>query len=295
MSNFRKIEKIFTNNQQHWVGNGFYVRTYFPNPAEGLSLDRMSPFVLLDYNAPRRFKGTNGQVGIGPHPHRGFETVTFAFEGKISHGDNKGHTGVIEPGDIQWMTAARGILHKEYHEAESAKQDRVLHMIQLWVNLPAAYKMADPNYQAIKADRMGKIRTDDGGCEITVYAGDVFGTKGPATTFSPMNIYKVKLESGKTLTIQEPVNYNTGLLVLSGELSVNSEKTVKGADFVLFENNGKPFELRGISESSEVFVLSGEPLNEPIAAMGPFVMNSYEEILQANADFQNGAFGHSDF
>ena len=292
---FRKIEKIFTNDAPHWVGNGFYVRTYFPDPSQELTPERLSPFILLDYNAPRQFRSTDGEAGVGPHPHRGFETVTFALEGKIAHGDNQGNAGIIEPGDIQWMTAARGILHKEYHEAEYAKKDRVLHMIQLWVNLPKADKMTKPKYQAVKGAEMGKIRSEDGGYEIVVYAGEAFGAKGPASTFSPMNIYKVALKGGNSLTFREPAAFNTGLLILSGEIRVNGEKTARNSEFVLFENDGNPFELSGIAESSEIFVLSGEPLNEPVVAMGPFVMNTYQEILQANADFRNGAFGSFEF
>ncbi len=292
---YRRIESIFKNSRAHWVGNGFRVKQYFPAARGDDFLERFSPFILLDYNEPYFFKATPFETGVGPHPHRGFETVTFAFAGKVEHGDNQGNTGIIEPGDIQWMTAAAGILHKEFHEKEWAKKDRVLHMIQLWVNLPREYKMSPPKYQAIAADRMGKHRSEDGKLDVTVYAGQALGAQGPASTFSPMNIYTVIIEKGKTVTLEEPPDFNTGLLVLSGEAAVNEDTAVKDADFVLFENDGNPFALTGVEERSQIFVLSGRPLNEPVGATGPFVMNTEEEIMQANIDFRSGRFGDLNF
>ncbi len=288
---YRKIERIFKNDHAHWVGNGFRVKQYFPSLQGKEFFDRFSPFILLDYNEPHFFKGTPYGAGVGPHPHRGFETVTFAFAGKVEHGDNQGNTGVIEPGDLQWMTAASGILHKEYHEKEFAKKDRVLHMIQLWVNLPKKYKMSEPRYQAITKDQMGKYHSDDDQLELTVYSGEAYGVKGPASTFSPINIYKIDVKKGKTASFSEPSDFNTGLLVLSGEVEINGDTPAKNSDFVLFENDGNDFSITGVEENSEVFVLSGQPLNEPVAAMGPFVMNTDEEIRQANLDYRNGVFG----
>ncbi len=292
---YRKIEMIFKNDKAHWVGNGFRVKQYFPGVHGADFFERFSPFLLMDYNEPMMFKATNSNAGVGAHPHRGFETVTFAFEGEVEHGDNKGNTGVIRPGDIQWMTAGSGILHKEFHEREYAKKDRMFHMIQLWVNLPKAHKMTEPKYQSITAEQMGKYRSDDGGVNITVYAGEVFGTKGPASTFSPINIYKIDLKRGKSVTLTEPADFNTGMLILSGHVEVNARDIVKSADFILFENDGKSVRLMGMDEESSIFVLSGQPLNEPIAARGPFVMNTQEELMQANIDFQEGKFGSFDF
>ncbi len=292
---YRKVERVFKNDHAHWVGNGFRVKQYFPSFQGEEFLERFSPFILLDYNEPYFFKATPFEAGVGVHPHRAFETVTFAFAGKVEHADNKGHSGVIEPGDIQWMTAASGILHKEYHEKEFAKKDRVLHMIQLWVNLPKKDKMSEPKYQAIKADQMGKYRSDDDLLNVTVYAGEALGAKGPASTFSPMNIYKADIRKGKTVSFSEPADFNTGLLVLSGEVKINGDLIVKSSDFVLFENDGNAFSIEGLEECSEVFVLSGQPLNEPVVAMGPFVMNTEEEILQANIDFRSGKFGDPNF
>lgn len=291
----RTVEKVFKNEHAHWVGTGFRVKQYFPASLGKDFLQRFSPFILMDYNEPYFFKATPFDTGVSAHPHRGFETVTFSFAGKIEHTDNKGNSGVIDPGDIQWMTAGSGILHKEYHEKEFAKKDRVLHMIQLWVNLPQKNKMTKPKYQAIKRSQMGRYQSEDGKIELTVYAGEVFGVKGPAFTFSPMNIYKVDIRNGKTILFDEPSDYNTGLLILSGGVKVNEDLMVKSSDFVLFENNGNSFEITGVEEQSEIFVLSGKPLNEPIVAMGPFVMNTDEEIRQANMDYRNGAFGDLNF
>lgn len=292
---YRKIESIFKNDYAHWVGNGFRVKQYFPGSQRKDFLERFSPFILLDYNEPYLFKASPFEAGVGAHPHRGFETVTFAFEGKVEHGDNKGHTGVIEPGDIQWMTTAKGILHKEFHEKEFAKKDRVLHMIQLWVNLPSKYKMSEPKYQTIKANQMGKYQSEDKLFDLIIYAGEVLGVKGPASTFSPMNIYKVNIQKGKTITLEEPVDFNTGMLILSGRINLNGETKAQCSDFVLFENDGNPFTITGVEENSEIFVLSGKPLNEPVVTMGPFVMNTKEEIIQANLDFMNGEFGDLNF
>lgn len=193
------------------------------------------------------------------------------------------------------MTAGSGILHKEYHEKEYAKQDRVLHMIQLWVNLPKAHKMTAPKYQAITAKDMGSYESEDESLKAIIYAGEAFGQKGPASTFSPMNIYKVELAKAKEFLMQEPEGYNTGILLISGKVKVNGEQNLNPGDFVLFANDGDSVQFEGLEESSEIFVLSGQPLNERAVAMGPFVMSSEEEIIQANIDFREGKFGSYDF
>lgn len=291
---FRQVEKIIRSPHAHWVGNGFRVKQYFPAKRDYF-LERFSPFILLDYNEPYFFPASPFETGIGPHPHRGFETVTFALAGKIEHGDNQGNHGVIEPGDLQWMTAGRGILHKEFHETEFAKRDRVLHMIQLWVNLPAEFKWTEPIYQAITADQMGRYQSMDLQFEVIVYAGEAFGIEGPARTFSPMNIYKLDIKQGETVLLEEPADFNTGILIISGKLQVNEEYEVMGTDFLLFANDGQPFALTGEEAHSEVFVLSGQPLHEPVFKMGPFVMNTKEEAFQAHRDFQDGLFGDMNF
>jgi redox-sensitive bicupin YhaK (pirin superfamily) len=283
---------IFTGPRPHWVGNGFYVNNYFPSGRN--LLERFTPFILLDYNAPRELAPSNTPKGVGQHPHRGFETVTFAFEGAVEHHDNKGNHGIIYPGDVQWMTAGSGIMHKEYHEKTFSKNGGIFHMIQLWVNLPKKDKWADPGYQAITNEQMGKINLPDETGNVTVVAGTFSGIKGPAKTFTPMNIYIIDLVKGGTLTLNEPGNFNMGMLILEGEIMVNGQEG-KVKDFVLFVNEEGQVNIEAVSDTVKIFVLSGEPIDEPIAAGGPFVMNTGEELRQANEDFNNGKFGTFDF
>lgn len=294
MKQMRRIEKIIQNPPRHWVGNGFNVQQYFPSN-QGMSfMERFSPFILMDYNAPATFKGTEGDVGVDIHPHRGFETVTFAFKGKVEHGDNHGHSGIIQEGDIQWMTAGSGVLHKEFHEREWAKHDRVFHMIQLWVNLPAKDKMTAPNYQALTKNEIPSFVEEKSEANIILYAGEVFKHKGIAHTFSPMNIYKINLKKDHKIDLDEPSTYNTGFLLISGVVNINDDKVVREQDFVLFKNEAGVIELSAI-EDAEIFVLSGKPLNEPVVAGGPFVMNTENELRQAYLDYQAGKFGPFDF
>ncbi len=293
--NYKKIANIFSGPNPHWVGNGFRVKQYFP---QGQSLDfykEFSPFILLDYNEPYFFRPSPFPIGVGPHPHRGFETVTFSFAGKIAHGDNQGNYDVINPGDIQWMTAGSGILHKEYHEEEYAKKNRVFHMIQLWVDLPKENKMTAPNYQAIGQDKMGKYVSEDEGIDLTVYAGEAYGVKGPAQTFSPMNIYKLDIAENKSIDFIEERDFNTGILCLAGQVLVNEESPIKEGDFLLFDNLGEDIRIEGLSEFSQLFILSGRPLDQEVFAMGPFVMASEKDLIDAHVDFEEGAFGPMDF
>ncbi len=288
----RNIEEIISLPAPHWVGNGFHVSQYFPRRRPPTFFDRISPFILLDYNAKTLFKGTRSSVGVGPHPHRGFETVTFAFQGKVAHGDNQGNSGVIGPGDLQWMTAGSGILHKEYQEEEYAKKDRIFHMIQLWVNLPAKDEMTDPSYQAITEEEMGLYQFDGG--QITIYAGEVLGIRGPAKTFSPMNIYKVSLNKGSKIDLSEPADFNLALLTIDGKVRLNEEKLIEG-DFALMKNEEGGFELLGLEDDSQVFVLSGQPLREPVIAGGPFVLSTQKALAQAYEDYHTGGFGSLEF
>lgn len=286
----RPVEEVFRGPKVHWVGNGFRVRQYFPLGRPPRFFDRFSPFILLDYNEPHTFPGTDKMVGIGPHPHRGFETVTIAFEGSVAHGDSRGNFDVIHPGDVQWMTAGEGILHKEYHEKEYAKNDRVFHMIQLWVNLPAKDKMTTPAYQALTKENMGKVVLPDEVGTVTVIAGEVLGAKGPAHTFSPIHLYRVQLQPNASATLEEPSAFNTGLLVIGGSAEINEAHCERG-DFALLQNEPGSIVLRAGADGADVMVFSGEPLNEPVAAGGPFVMNSREELDQAYQDYYAGAFG----
>lgn len=292
---FREIEKVFKNTSAYWVGNGFRVQQYFPEGQGENFLERFSPFIMMDYNPPYHFNATDDLVGIGPHPHRGFETVTLALDAVIEHTDNQGNTGVIHSGDIQWMTAGCGILHKEYHEKKFAKNDRMFHMIQLWINLPKKNKMTKPKYQSLLDKDMGKYNLENNLGEITVFAGEVFNTKGPASTFSPINMYKVSLKKDADVLLDEPDTFNTGALVVGGSMKINDQKTVNEGDFILFKNDKKAFKLTALSQEAVIIVLSGEPLNEPVVTYGPFVMNTQEEINTAITDFQSGKFGSLEF
>lgn len=292
MSNFRTIEGIFQGPKAHWVGSSFHVSNYFPSGNR--LLKRFTPFILMDYNAPYNFKPSSTPRGIGAHPHRGFETVTLTFKGYVEHHDNTGEHGIIGPGDVQWMTAASGILHKEYLEGDFNKTGGVLHMIQLWVNLPKENKMDPPKYQELLKENMGSYTIPNNGGNVSIIAGEFKGIKGPASTFTPINMYTIYLENNGELDFNEPSNFNTGILILEGDIKIN-DQVCKNGDFILFENSPGNIKIQSITKDSMAIVLSGEPIDEPIATGGPFVMNTREEIQQANEDFHSGKFGSLDF
>lgn len=286
-------EEIVTKAQDvppHMVGTGFRVRQYVPGKQNLKS--RFSPFLLLDYNEPFHFPPSSQIKGVGAHPHKGFETVTINLAGRIEHNDNKGHHGILNPGDVQWMTAGKGILHKEYHEKEFSRTGGLFHMIQLWVNLPKAYKNTEPKYQNLLKENMAVKEMEN--AKITVIAGTAFEAKGPAETFTPINIYSIELNNGFSMDIKEPEKFNTGLIVVGGEVEINGN-VYKENDFIIFENNDGVIEVKALAEASKIIVLSGEPIDEPIASYGPFVMNTDEEIRQAFEDYKNGVFGTPDF
>ncbi len=289
MTTKRKIAGIFRGAPIHWVGDGFRVSNYFPS---GNDLgQRVSPFILMDYAPPHRFPPTEShQRGVGPHPHRGFETVTLAFEGSVAHHDSAGNAGVIGPGDVQWMTAASGVLHKEYHEREFARTGGNFHMMQLWVNLPKIHKMDEPRYQALTAQQMGHVELPDNSGHVRVIAGEYDGAKGPAKTFTPISMLDIRLNAGGEIPLAFPPHENTMLLVMQGEVEVNGQKA-KVLDLVLFENQGEEIRVRARQEA-HLLLLSGEPIHEPVVQYGPFVMNSEQEIRQAMYDFNAGKFGH---
>ena len=283
----KSVAQIFAPPPPHWVGDGFKVHGFFPNRT--LHGQRMSPFYLLDYNAKYNFPPSTNLLGVGPHPHRGFETVTIAYQGQVQHHDSHGGGGVIGQGDVQWMTAGSGVLHKEYHEEEFNRHGGLFQMVQLWVNLPAQDKMTAPKYQAITNAEMGRYQFDGG--EVEVIAGEFNGTKGAATTFSPVHLYNVKAKKGASLTIHLPAHYTTALLVLEGQAKINQRDVVPTDNLAVFRNDGEAFTVAAEADSV-LLVMSGQPLNEPIAAYGPFLMNTREEILQAVEDFQAGKFGY---
>ena len=248
----------------------------------------MDPFIMLDYNSKFHFPATDKPKGVGVHPHRGFETVTIAYEGSVSHHDSSGGGGTIHQGDVQWMTAASGVLHKEYHAEEFYKQGGIFQMVQLWVNLPAKDKMSAPKYQAIEHKSIPTVEVENG--IIEVIAGEYNQTKGAASTFSPVNMLNAKLNEGGKANFSFPANYNTVLLVIEGEVKVNNQEVVPTDHLLLFTNEGENFSIEATA-NSVVLILSGEPLNEPIASYGPFVMNTQEQIREAFDDFNNGKFG----
>ncbi|WP_124042134.1 pirin family protein [Clostridium perfringens] len=293
MKKFRTIENIFKAPEPHMVGDGFRVSQYIPTGIK--SMERLSPFLLLDYNAPYYFKPSEMRLGVGAHPHRGFETVTIAYDGKVEHHDNKGNHGIIGPGDVQWMTAASGIMHKEYHETEFSKNGGIFHMVQLWVNLPKDKKMIEPKYQPLLKEEMGVLKLDNDKGEISIIAGEVNGVKGPANTFTNINLYNINLKNYGNTTLSEPKNFNTAILILKGEAKVNEDKICKEGDFIIFDNVEGEILLESLTKESLFLVLSGEPINEPVVSHGPFVMNTLGEILDAYEDFRNNKFGTENF
>ena len=285
----RSIEVIVPPPPHHFVGDGFRVHNFIPGGYR-LNMERMTPFIMLDYGSKYYFPPSDIPRGVGVHPHRGFETVTIAYKGKVAHHDSAGNSGVISEGDVQWMTAASGILHKEYHEEEFSRKGGEFQMVQLWVNLPAKYKMTKPKYQDIPNSRINKFILPDNCGVIEVIAGHYKDVKGAATTFSHVNLLNAKLNKGAKADFSFPSTYNTALLVIEGSVKVNDSEIVPVNNFVLFENDGEQFAVEAL-ENSVVLVLSGEPINEPIVAQGPFVMNTRAEIVQAIEDFHKGKFG----
>lgn len=285
----KNIELVAAPQAPHFVGDGFRVHNFIPSGYH-LDMERMSPFIMLDYNSKYHFPPSEIPKGVGVHPHRGFETVTIAYKGKVAHHDSAGGGGIIGEGDVQWMTAASGVLHKEYHEEEFSKTGGEFQMVQLWVNLPAKDKMSAPKYQGITNEQISKYKLPDNAGVIEVIAGSYKDTPGAASTFTPVNLQNAKLNTGGKASFTFPANYNTALLVIEGSIKVNDNEVIPTDHFGLFENKGEDFTVEAL-ENSIVLILSGEPINEPIFAHGPFVMNTREEIIEAMNDVTAGKFG----
>jgi redox-sensitive bicupin YhaK (pirin superfamily) len=284
----RSIEKIIPQPPKPgMVGDGFRVYNYIPGA--NLSQQRMSPFLLLDFNAEYDFGPSETVKGVGVHPHKGFETVTIAYKGSVAHHDSTGNSGIINAGDVQWMTAGAGILHKEYHEEEFSKTGGPFEMVQLWVNLPAIHKSTPAHYQAIEAGQMGKAELGGAVGSVNVIAGRFRDIFGPAFTYSPVNLFDIKLNAGGEFSFDNPGIHNTALLVVNGDIIVNEQHAPQHS-FILFRNDGEEISIRAVNDAVLLF-LSGEPINEPIASYGPFVMNTQAEIQQAIMEFQAGKFG----
>jgi len=289
----KKLMGVQGNNQGHWVGDGFPVRTLFFYQNLGR---QMSPFLMLDYAGPAEFPPTTIKKGVGSHPHRGFETVTIIYEGEVAHQDSTGEGGIIGPGDVQWMTAGSGLLHEEFHSERFRKEGGVLDMVQLWVNLPAKDKMTKPAYQAILDQQIPVVplvSVEQVWGQARVIAGSFDGHVGPARTFTPMSVVDIQLQQGAEITLPAPEGWNTSLVVLKGAIEAGHEENVMvatDARFLMFSESGADIHIKAL-EDSVVLLLSGEPIDEPIVGHGPFVMNTKQEIIQAIDDFNQGAFG----
>ena len=283
----KQITGVYTAPAQHWVGDGFPVRSMFSYQTHG---QQLSPFLLLDYAGPYTFPAGSEKRGVGEHPHRGFETVTIVYAGEVEHRDSTGRGGVIGPGDVQWMTAGAGILHEEFHSAEFTRTGGELKMIQLWVNLPAKDKMAAPGYQSITADLIPRVALPDNAGHVRVIAGDYADVSGPARTFSPLNVWDMQLTQGHDVSLRQPAGWSTALVVLEGEISVNGAENAREGQLVVLSQQGETLHLSATADA-KVLLLAGEPLGEPIVGYGPFVMNSKTQIAEAVRDFNSGRFG----
>ncbi|MBE7728628.1 pirin family protein [Komagataeibacter sp. FXV3] len=283
----KQILGRYGNDRGHWVGDGFPVRSLFSYSDFGKHL---SPFLLLDYAGPHQFQPTQSRRGVGEHPHKGFETVTIVYDGEVEHRDSSGGGGVIGPGDVQWMTAGRGIQHAEYHSPAYAKSGGAFRMVQLWVNLPARDKGVPAAYQTLLAADIPTVALPDGAGHLRVIAGDHDGTHGPARIFSPLNVWDAVLHQGRQVTLDLPEGHNCAVVSLEGKLIVNGAEELGSAQFALLGTAGTRVSVQAAVDSS-FLVLTGQPLNEPIAGYGPFVMNTQEEIQQAINDVRAGRFG----
>jgi redox-sensitive bicupin YhaK (pirin superfamily) len=288
MTEAKKVRGVYGSGSTHWVGDGFHVRNLFPS--NGIEKE-MDPFLMLDYAGPNYFQPSAQPHGVGEHPHRGFETVTIAYQGAVDHRDSGGHSGTINPGDVQWMTAASGVVHEEKHEREFAKAGGVFEMVQLWVNLPRAHKMSTPRYQGLTKQEIPVVDLGSGG-SARIVAGELNGVKGPAKTFTPVNVFDVRLKAGSQTDLSLPEGHNAAVVLLKGDVVLNGSKPVKGeAQIALLSAEGEHVSIEAKTDST-ILMLSGEPINEPVASYGPFVMNTQQELRQAVEDYKAGRMGH---
>jgi redox-sensitive bicupin YhaK (pirin superfamily) len=282
----KNLAFIKRSNGNHWVGDGFPVQSIFSYRDIA---EEVSPFLLMDYAGPTRFEPTEKRRGVGQHPHRGFETVTIVYEGQVSHHDSTNAGGTIGTGDVQWMTAGSGIIHEEYHGDDYARAGGPFEMIQLWVNLPARDKMTAPRYQGITSAQIPEVALANNAGKVRVIAGEYAGQRGPADTFSAMNVWDVRLNAGSTVTFNFQEGQTTALFVLHGALKTGDTHTVRSAELAVMQRTGTDLVLEA-QQDTVLLVLNGEPLNEPVVGHGPFVMNSWEEIDQAIDDYNQGRF-----
>jgi quercetin 2,3-dioxygenase len=283
----KQVRRIHQSSEIHWVGDGFPVRSVFDYNSLGREL---TPFLLLDYAAPYEFTSSDRKRGVGAHPHKGFETVTIAYQGELEHRDSSGGGGKIGPGDVQWMTAGQGIVHEEFHSGEFTRKGGKFQVIQLWVNLPAKFKGAKPGYQTLLKAQIPTLELPQEAGSLRVIAGEYDSHKGPAKTFTPINLWDVQMRDGKEIEMAVPSGHTTALLLMKGCLAVNSGHEAREGDLVIFEKSGEDIHLEGKTDS-HFLILSGEPIDEPIVGAGPFVMNTRTEIEKAFQDYQKGLLG----
>ncbi|PQZ83364.1 MULTISPECIES: pirin family protein [unclassified Brevundimonas] len=283
----KKVLGRYGNDRGHWVGDGFPVRSLFSYDSVG---KQVSPFLLLDYAGPHNFEPTDKRRGVGQHPHRGFETVTIVYDGEVEHRDSTGQGGVIGPGDVQWMTAGGGILHEEFHSPAFARTGGPFRMVQLWVNLPAKDKMTRPGYQSILNADIPTVTLPDNAGTARIIAGAMDGSNGPASTFTPINVWDVRLNRDAETTLTLPEGHTAIVVVLSGHVTVNGDQGAGSAEALLLDRQGTSVTLHADADAV-LLVLTGEPIDEPIVGYGPFVMNSEDEIRTAITDFNSGRFG----
>ncbi|OOF46457.1 pirin family protein [Rodentibacter trehalosifermentans] len=292
----KKVANVFTAPEKHWVGNGFHVASMFSYNDRDKNLD---PFLLMDYNAPKFFQGgrrDNSEFalrGVEEHPHRGFETVTIAYQGEVSHRDSHGGGGTIGTGDVQWMTAGSGVMHEEMHSEKFAKEGGLFEMVQLWVNLPAKDKMTTPKYQAIKSADIPVVTLPNNAGSVRVIAGELLDTKGSASTFTPINMWDTTMNANTSHTFSVPESHNVVILVLDGTIQVGGDAIARRGELVTFERGGSDVLIEA-NNDAKLLILTGEPINEPIVGYGPFVMNTREQIIEAFNDVHAGRFGRLD-
>ena len=283
----KNVLGVYGPGSDHWVGDGFPVRNMFPS--NGVNKE-INPFLMLDYAGPSHFEPSKRAHGVGQHPHRGFETVTIAYQGSVSHRDSAGNSGTIYPGDVQWMTAASGVVHEEMHAQEFAEKGGTFEMVQLWVNLPKAVKMSAPRYQGITKEQIPSVALGKNG-QARIIAGELDGVKGPATTFTAINVFDVRLKAGDAVKLSLPDGHNAAVILLQGDVVVDGSQALRGAaQIAILSADGENITLEPKADSM-LLVLSGEPIDEPVASYGPFVMNTQEELVQAFADYKAGRMG----
>ncbi|MDO5686374.1 MAG: pirin family protein [Neisseria sp.] len=285
----RKLHQTYRASSRHWVGDGFFVQPLFSHMGEDRGTD---PFLMLDYAAPHAYAPNDGAPrGVGQHPHKGFETVTIAYQGEVAHRDSTGGGGIIREGDVQWMTAGAGIVHEEFHSEDFSRRGGTFEVVQLWVNLPQAHKNTPPRYQHLPKENIPSIQLPENAGQVRLIAGDYDGVRGAADTFSELNVWDIDVNANQSATFRLPANHQLSMVILRGEVTFNGQDTAGAGELAVFEHTAGAVQVQAASEPVKILLLSGVPLREPVVGYGPFVMNTHEEIRQALNDYRDGRFG----